>query len=1136
VKTCGRGGYVVDATKALPADETVLHVVGLPVVGCSRLRCARCKASVRNVTKLALARRELTDAERATLYERADLASSALLRPGYGHFRLYVCRCSHWLETSEHTCDELEPDRAPYLHDDGEPPPAEVSDARPRWRCEGHPSLALPQDIDGVAVASHAELRDLALRALQESLPPLARPQDSEPGVWLARLHARLAPEDAAIVVSAARAALEDAAPRTRASALAFLKHAAPALAKGANGALGDERAANATPKAAAAPARALDDPRLQQALDSRVFRETLADSSDALGRFLRAAGAFAYDWYEEIDFTDWNGAIVGRGAGELLRAAIPPSADLPYSELAPLLEMGEAAREIVARHPSTPTSAPAPPAKAAPAPPAKPAPAPREAPVLTRQASFALGHLPADTIALLLRQAQTDAAGGTTDPALRHAVDFARRALGIEASIVLGANARLQEIIRAARLVLPPVPTALPEVATFLEEMAGAVALAEPSVRAAWQAGVVARDLLVALRCVAHASYLRCAAPFDPGLASTAAKRAAEVRKAAAAWPESVASLGLPSDFPLVLPYLAPTTAEGYRALSEAATTLRQTFTAVEAALATAPPATRRERLAQRFRLVRSFEALTEAMHLAEDVTSDDAVALWTFRPPSRLSRDVRDALVREAMRWMDVGAHPHVVRVREVRTEDDQLCVLSDYIAPAEGHPDPSLRRWLGQALPLHQALALALGIARGMKAVKTRAPDLVHRNLRPENVLVGRDGDAKVTAFGFVAGGVDRTAYMAPEELEGHADERSEIYAFGLVVLEMLTGKRGVDATTLAGAVQAHVAGHAAALVRESQLPPALATWLLAVVDVDAARRPDSWFTVESQLVRVWTQVLGGMAPAPRTAEDASRAQTTQDLWSRVAVAEGFAALGKNDEAKARYRAVFARATSLSERAVEAAAGSGLGLVLVREGDLEGGLAQLEAALAILVELGAVREQALARANIADLLCQLGDLPGAAATLRKCVAAWRALRDVKGEGLALRSLAQMVRRGGWLEEAHACSQAAVACFSKLGDRANEALELSALGHTLRALRRDADATVCFQQSLAMSEQLGDALLTGSNCFALATMTPATPPFARLGRDLATRSAAAFRRAGRNDLAGDADALITHFTAGGG
>jgi len=78
-------------------------------------------------------------------------------------------------------------------------------------------------------------------------------------------------------------------------------------------------------------------------------------ESMEPLAVFLRAAGAFFQAVHEEIDYTDWNGAIVGRGPGSVIREGIPPSPALSFSELEPLLEMGPFARELVARHPSTP-------------------------------------------------------------------------------------------------------------------------------------------------------------------------------------------------------------------------------------------------------------------------------------------------------------------------------------------------------------------------------------------------------------------------------------------------------------------------------------------------------------------------------------------------------------------------------------------------------------------------------------------------------------------------------------------------------------------------------------------------------------------------------------------------------------
>jgi leucine rich repeat (LRR) protein len=104
-----------------------------------------------------------------------------------------------------------------------------------------------------------------------------------------------------------------------------------------------------------AAEAPKLDLERVSRALHSGEIREKELDSYDAPALFLRRAGAFFRPRYDEIDYTDWNGAIVGSGPGSILRDAIPPDPELRYEDLAPLLDLGQFARELVARHPSTP-------------------------------------------------------------------------------------------------------------------------------------------------------------------------------------------------------------------------------------------------------------------------------------------------------------------------------------------------------------------------------------------------------------------------------------------------------------------------------------------------------------------------------------------------------------------------------------------------------------------------------------------------------------------------------------------------------------------------------------------------------------------------------------------------------------
>lgn len=109
----------------------------------------------------------------------------------------------------------------------------------------------------------------------------------------------------------------------------------------------------------AATPAR-VDAADIARALESESEIESLAHASEPLATFLRRAGAFYRATYEEIDLTDWNGAVVGRGDGAMLRAPIARRADLTSSALARLLEHGLAPQIVAALcdNPMTPESA----------------------------------------------------------------------------------------------------------------------------------------------------------------------------------------------------------------------------------------------------------------------------------------------------------------------------------------------------------------------------------------------------------------------------------------------------------------------------------------------------------------------------------------------------------------------------------------------------------------------------------------------------------------------------------------------------------------------------------------------------------------------------------------------------------
>ncbi|CAN5629402.1 hypothetical protein BH11MYX1_BH11MYX1_28630 [soil metagenome] len=196
--------------------------------------------------------------------------------------------------------------------------------------------------------------------------------------------------------------------------------------------------------------------------------------------------------------------------------------------------------------------------------------------------------------------------------------------------------------------------------------------------------------------------------------------------------------------------------------------------------------------------------------VYLAHDRSLGRDVALKLHRAGSG-----GDGLQREAFAMAKL-AHPNVVNVFEVATYDDRIFVAMEYVKGG------TLRGWLAaQPRRWREIVALLVEAGRGLTAA--HAAGLVHRDFKPENILVGEDGRPRVGDFGLArtdhsATPVDPTtlavartitvgvagtpSYMAPEQLAGAVvDARSDQFAFAIVAWEALYGKRPFAGTTLA-----------------------------------------------------------------------------------------------------------------------------------------------------------------------------------------------------------------------------------------------------------------------------------------------------------------------------------------------
>jgi hypothetical protein len=205
--------------------------------------------------------------------------------------------------------------------------------------------------------------------------------------------------------------------------------------------------------------------------------------------------------------------------------------------------------------------------------------------------------------------------------------------------------------------------------------------------------------------------------------------------------------------------------------------------------------------------------------VYAARDPALDRKVALKLLHRHAT-APELEARLLREA-KAMARLAHPEVITVHDVGHFGDQLFIAMEFV---EGG---TLRQWLAAAKrPWREVLGVFLRAGRGL--ARAHASGIVHRDFKPDNVLVGTDGRVRVTDFGLaltaqdepgvlatsdsaepdVGAALTRTgmlvgtpAYMAPEQMSGQpADARSDLYGFCTALWEALYGKRPYTGETL------------------------------------------------------------------------------------------------------------------------------------------------------------------------------------------------------------------------------------------------------------------------------------------------------------------------------------------------
>ncbi len=251
-----------------------------------------------------------------------------------------------------------------------------------------------------------------------------------------------------------------------------------------------------------------------------------------------------------------------------------------------------------------------------------------------------------------------------------------------------------------------------------------------------------------------------------------------------------------------------------------------------------------------------------------------------------------------REVEAMGELGQHPHIVTVFDVREDEGQLYMVSEYLSG--GDVEQKIAQAENGILKISEALKIAEEICGGLEHAHARG--IIHRDLKPGNIWLAEDGTAKLGDFGLAVSLeqsrltqegliVGTVAYMAPEQALGqHTNARSDLYALGAVLYEMVTGRPPFMGDGVVSIISQHInTPPVAPTLRNARVSPALETLILQLLQKDPDARPESAKVVREAIQAISQGAIIGAA--------ALRAMNVNPL-DRLA---GGVFVGRDDEIK-------------------------------------------------------------------------------------------------------------------------------------------------------------------------------------------------------------------------------------------
>lgn len=317
-----------------------------------------------------------------------------------------------------------------------------------------------------------------------------------------------------------------------------------------------------------------------------------------------------------------------------------------------------------------------------------------------------------------------------------------------------------------------------------------------------------------------------------------------------------------------------------------------------------------------EQFEVQNVFKGGMGVVYIVTDIKTSQMYAVKMFQEQFLYNRQVSDMFFHEAQIWIELEKHENIVQANFVKNYQGCPALFLEFVDGSD------LETKLSEgALDVELALDLALQFCAGMTYACEKL-GIVHRDIKPSNCLIDADWVLKITDFGLVAVFSDKEdagishgdlqknqisqtddestqgtfAYMAPECFKsgGKVDTRSDIYSFGIMFYEMLTGSKPIPGNN----VMEYMRHHAECIPLppsqlNSAIPKELSDVVLRCLEKDPAKRFSTFRELKEVILLIFKSFTGSDYLPEKAA-----AEMTAEEWANKALS--LAALGRHDDA--------------------------------------------------------------------------------------------------------------------------------------------------------------------------------------------------------------------------------------------